>query len=284
LKLEIKKNSKRHEEKKTTSLFFLLFPELHFLLHLLFSVDHVGCGQEWRCEGVGQTDAVGFLKFQTTLLHYACSEGDSSPVIPLLLAHPDIDVNSKDTSERTPFFWACDGRTSCVRELLKDSRVKVNEPDYGGCTPLWGAARYDYLDVIKWWIASGREMDLGKPGDYQTDAIGMAKEQGNSEVVTLLRRFKKKPVKTRHAMKVELGFVDDLAAEMFATVVFVSDGLLQIIDTKTATPAARFFNIAKSLPLELQMVLCHNQVGSAKEIVPGKHSEVAFKELARRLW
>ena len=37
------------------------------------------------------------------------------------------------------------------------------------------------------------------------------------------------------------------------------------------------------LPLELQMVLCFRQVGSTKEIIPGKESEVAFKELARRL-
>jgi len=31
-------------------------------------------------------------------------------------------------------------------------------------------------DVIKWWIASGREMNLGKPGDVdKTDATGASK-------------------------------------------------------------------------------------------------------------
>ena len=84
-------------------------------------------------------------------------------------------------------------------------------------------------------------------------------------------------------MRVELGWYDELAAEMFALVVFVSDGLLQVNDTTTTTPAARFFNIASQLPLELQMVLCFRQVGSAKEIIPGNESEVAFKELAERL-
>ena len=68
---------------------------------------------------------------------------------------------------------------------------------------------------------------------------------------------------------------------MFALVVFVSDGLLEIKDTTTT--AARFFSIARRLPLELQMMLCHRVVGSAKEIISGKDSEVAFKELARRL-
>ena len=53
---------------------------------------------------------------------------------------------------------------------------------------------------------------------------------------------------------------------------------------RTTTPAARFFSIAKRLPLELQMMLCFRQVGSPKEIVPGKESEVAFKELAGKPW
>ena len=162
--------------------------------------------------------------------------------------------------------------------------MKVNEPDNDGYTPLWWAAFNGYLDVIKVWIASGREMDLGKPGDvYLTAAIGVAKQQDKTEVATLLERFKSDAAKTRHAVRVELGFLDDLAAEVFALVVFVSDGLLQINDTTTPSPAARFFSIATRLPLELQIVLCHRQVGSDKEIIPGKDSEVAFKALAGSL-
>ena len=219
----------------------------------------------------------------STLLHHACNRSFRSPVIPLLLAHPDIDVTSKDRYGQTPFFYAGDGRPSCVREMLKDSRVNVNEPDEDGSTSLHLAAYYDHLDVIKWWIASGREMDLGKPGDIdRTDAIGVAKKNGNAEVVALLERFKSDAAKTRHAMRVELGWYDEAAAEVFALAVFVSDGLLQIKDT-TPSPAARFFSIATQLPLELQMVLCHRVVGSGKEIIQGKDSEAAFKSLAWRL-
>jgi len=167
--------------------------------------------------------------------------------------------------------------------MLQDSRVKVNEPDNDGWTPLYGAAYRGHLDVIRRWIVSGREMDLGKSGDHGTDAIGAAKERGKAEVVTLLERFKENPGLTRQQVRVELGLLDELAAEMFALVVFVSDGLLQIKDTTTTTPAARFFSIAARLPLELQMVLCFRQMGSAKEIIPGKESEMAFKELAKRI-
>jgi len=220
-----------------------------------------------------------------TLLHYACRESSRSAVIPLLLAHPGIDVNVKNRYGCTPFLYACaNGRTSCVHEMLKDSRVKVNEPSSDGRTPLWWAARYGHVDVIKLWIAFGREMDLGKYVDF-TDAIAAGNNHGRTAVVALLERFKNDAAKTRHAMRVDLDWHDDLAAEMFALVVFISDGLLQTKATgvKVEAKRTRFFNIARNLPLELQMVLCYRVVGSAKEIIPGKESEVAFKELARSL-
>jgi len=238
---------------------------------------------------------MGLDRGRLTVLHHACCEDHRSAVIPLFLAHPDIDVNLKDEFGRTPFGYACFfGNTSCVRELLKDSRVKVNEKDSDGFTPLHWAAYYGHLDVIEWWIASGREVDLGEPG-FRTDAIRAAKEVvdlwhsfaqngGKTEVVALLERFKSDAAQTRDAMRVKLGLLDELAAEVFAVVVFVSDDLLQVKDTTTPSPAARFFNIARRLPLELQMMLCFRQVGSDKEIIPGKVSEVAFKELAMRLW
>ena len=118
-------------------------------------------------------------------------------------------------------------------------------------------------------------MDLGKPGDFdRMDDIRGAK--------TLLERFKKNPEEIRHQVRVELGLLDDLAAEMFALMVFVSDGLLQVKNT-TPSSAARFFTIVARLPLELQMMLCFRQVRSDREIIPGKESEAAFKELAGKL-
>ena len=140
--------------------------------------------------------------------------------------------------------------------MLKDSRVNPNEPDKDGYPPLWWAVRDGYFGTIKGWIASGREMDLGDSEDVWTDVIGMAKKWGKTEVVSLLERFKGDATQTRHVMRVELGWYDEAAAEMFAVVVFVSDGLLQVKDTTTPSPAVRFFMIARRLPLELQMMLC----------------------------
>jgi len=153
-------------------------------------------------------DVFGWVGESWTPLHAACV-GDYLPtpsIFSLLLAHPDLDVNPKTTSGDTPFLWACrNGRTSCVQLLLKDARVKVNEPDNDGNTPLRWAASKGHLDIIKWWIASGREMDLGQRGNENTNAIGEAKKEKNTEEVSLLERFKENPEKTREQVRRELG-------------------------------------------------------------------------------
>ena len=144
-----------------------------------------------------------------TLLHHACiGRSDSrSPMIPLLLAHPEIDVNVKNRNGSTPFMSACSrGHTSCVRLMLLDSRVMVNEADNSGRTPLW-AAHYSRHDVIGWWIASGREMDLrGEPGNSKTGATLEWERRGERrQVATLLERFKKDAAKTRSEVRKGLG-------------------------------------------------------------------------------
>jgi len=143
-----------------------------------------------------------------TFLHFACMGADSrSAVIPLLLAHPNIEVNSKSKDGETPFYYACYyGQTSSVRLLLKDSRVKVNEPTIDGSTPLKWAASNGRLDTIKWWIALGSDMDLRKFEDVdKSDAIAAAKKRGKTEVVTLLKRFKGDASKIRSEVRKELG-------------------------------------------------------------------------------
>ena len=221
---------------------------------------------------------------QSTPFYQACERGHDA-VLFILLAHPAIDVNQTGFRGISPFGKACSrGHTSCVRLLLKDSRVNVTEPNEDEYTPLWPAACNGYLDVIKWWIASGREMDLEKSEDVdKTDAIGIAKKNVEREIVTLLESFMENAEETRHQVRVEIDWYDEAAAEMFALVVFQCDGLLQIKET-ALTPAARFFNIARSLPLELQMVACYRAVGSARVPIPNRSTEDAFKGLGTKLF
>ena len=216
-------------------------------------------------------------------LHYACQTNRVS-LVALLLAHPCVDVNLENDHRGTPFCYACtNGNTACVRLLPKDPRVIVREmADYGETT-LRLTAFYGELDVLKWWIASGREVDLGEPGNDRTDAIDSAEKENRTDVVTLLKRFKEDPGNIRSELRVELGWYDELAAELFALIVFVSDGLLQTgKEVQVHTPAARFFAIANRLPLELQMVLCRVAAGRPQGNILTKHREPAFKFLAMK--
>ena len=172
-------------------LFLFLFQRHHRISSLVIMLAAVQNGDAKKVAELMRQDP-GFNvnmavdAYRCSTLHYACQGDQRSAVLPLLLAHPDIDVNVKTTYGYTPFSYACDGHTSCVRLLLKDSRVEVNEPER--------------------WMASGREMDLGEPGDiYVTDAIRKAKQRGYAEVVSLLERFKSDAAKTRSEVRKELG-------------------------------------------------------------------------------
>ena len=97
------------------------------------------------------------------------------------------------------------------------------------------------------------------------------------------------PVLTRYELRVKLGVLDALAAEVFALTIFLCDDLLQLkpaIDDDTPNPVSattRFFVIASKLPMELQMILCHRVVGSKQNILR-KDSEAAFKSLVKILF
>jgi len=86
---------------------------------------------------------------------------------------------------------------------------------------------------------------------------------------------------------VKLGLLDELAAEVFALTVFLCDDLLKLkpatATTTTTTTATRFFTVATRLLMELQMVLCRRTVGSMRQNILHKDSEVAFKSLASLL-
>jgi len=232
-----------------------------------------------------------------TVLHWACING-KAPVVTLLLAHPAIEVNPKDFEGFTPFKKACyHGRSACVRVLLKDSRVELGAVSTSTYTPICWAACRGFDDVIKWWVASGRQVDLGEPGNPLTDPVAAVKrtEPGLNArsrarakaLLEMLGRFKEDPEETRAAVRTEIGWYEELAAEVFALVVFVSDGILRLKEggnqPAITPPATRFFTMTSMLPLELQMVLCYRLVGSVKEIIPRLIMEEAFKDQVRSL-
>jgi len=232
-----------------------------------------------------------------TFLH-DCANFGSYEAVKILLAHPNINVNSLNSAGCTPLLLACEsGEVSVVQLLLKDSRVDSALADVKGCSPLWYASYWGNNGTVEVFIASGRDFgDIkNQKGTYWTDgkdytALEIASERNSTKVVCLLERFMANPTQTRLEVRTKLGVLDEFAAELFALTVFLCDDLLQVkpapTSTSTTNPttaaAFRFFTAVKRLPMELQ-ILCHRVVGSAKDSILLKDSEPAFKALARIL-
>lgn len=215
-----------------------------------------------------------------TTLHYACFKNQDQ-VLSLLLAHPGINVNSLGLFNDSPFLVACQARSeACIRLLLKDPRVEVNVASSGGQTPLLLLAQRRCTSMVKCWVASGKPIDLAAIGSPRHER----EDRRNPEVAALFQRLKGNPEQTMHEMRRELGWYDEMAAEGFALVVFLSDGLLDIkSELMSLGAAARFFSMARRLPMELQMILCHRLVGSMGTNIPVEQREAAFGRLAKKV-
>jgi len=236
--------------------------------------NHPNININWGCDS----------RTKLTALHTACDLGRDK-IVPLLLAHSTININANSGVGETPFYKACiHGRVSCVRQMLKDARLIINKPNKVGSTPLWVAAKNGHLQVVKLLIISDREVDLGQPGNKYTDVIGIAKGTGKTEVVLLLEGFRDHPELTRHQLKLEFGMYLEIASDIFALVIFLCDGLLQIKDEDAATSKElRFLKIARALPMELQMILCHRAAGSVEMNISSRDAELGFKRLTQCL-
>jgi hypothetical protein len=214
-----------------------------------------------------------------TPLEMACSAGHSRVVI-LLLNHPIIEINITTVGGSTVFIDALRaGHLGCVEAMFADSRVDINKPCSLGHTALWYAAKDGLHSMIVSWIISGRKMNVEKATNAK-DFSGDRKTKGNT--VLLLQRCQNNLEEVRHELRMEERWYDRTAANLFALIVFLCDGLLEIKITSNIL-FDRFFQIARKLPLDIQMVLCHRVACSMKNNITQKYSEPAFRNLANLL-
>lgn len=169
--------------------------------------------------------------------------------------------------------------------FLSRADLLPNTPDRNGQTALWIACSWNnHLAVVKWWIASGHPLDLkvvGKWGDEIFTPLEIARRYNCMEIVSLLERYRQNPMATRREVCWELGVVTQ-GASLFALVVLCTDDYLKPIETNLGgprKPLAKFFQIAKRLPLEIQMVLCCRTVGSMRNIIRSRDVEIALRTI-----
>jgi len=78
-------------------------------------------------------------------------------LLPLLLAHPRVDVNLQDKYGNTALMIACVGNSiEVVKVLLADSRVNVNLQDKWGKAALMEACTHNYIEIVKQLLADSR--------------------------------------------------------------------------------------------------------------------------------
>ena len=141
----------------------------------------------------------------TAALHHTFGTRNEDLVISkMLLAHPDIDVNIKTAEGDTPFMRMQSVDYVLIgQEFLKDARVNINQlTSEGKSTPCW---RYqiDHI-LLQIMIASGRELEFGKPGDKLSDPFVTA-GQDDEKVISLLESYQKNPDDAVRRAREELG-------------------------------------------------------------------------------
>ncbi|EEH34808.1 ankyrin repeat domain-containing protein [Paracoccidioides lutzii Pb01] len=125
-----------------------------------------------------------------TALHYAVVEGKPD-ILSLLLRHPEIDVNVKDTARFTPLGRAANsGNAGLAQLLLAHKDVDVNQEAFL-TSPLTMAALGGFEDVVKVLLTHGDIVVNGAPASYYS-ALPVAADGGHVGIVKLLLSHKGK--------------------------------------------------------------------------------------------
>jgi len=281
---------------------------------------------------IAQRDAPESFSDFLSILNYACNHFNPR-CLRMLLSFPGTNVNveSGEKDPALPLGWCCsERRLDSLKVLVRDSHTRADIGFLKSPTPLWQASSRSDLRVIEVLIASGKYLNFGARAfsdNCDVDALDLVREdlafmkrdniwvgkvrsqelQKRTQCVELLTAYKTDQETTTAKMRREVGFDDLDCADLFALVVFLCDGLLQLRDAPASSPsstatsseipsvsftakdtppfgnARRFFGIAAKLPLELQMVLCRRAFNLAKDSISPTESGTAFTMLADTL-
>jgi ankyrin repeat protein len=229
----------------------------------------------------------------STLLHIACYNHLNN-AIKALLTNPKIDVNAKDRFNSTALmeFCRCDWSINDVdnndihidtlKLLLTTPNIDLNASCDNYHTVLFFATDNRNREILKYLLAAGAYL-------YDKTNLHLFIDPHKVEGYRLIEYYNKNP-SLLLKYKVEV----DCISKVFASVVLLCDDYFTLKSTFTLKPtfvlkstftseststsestftlksASRFYEIARKLPMDLQMLLCHRLYRSTRQNVNGK--------------
>ena len=126
-------------------------------------------------------------------------------------------------------------------------------------------------------------IDFGGSDGQGRDVLALVCLLEDEELLSLVTILRDDPARARLEAKLGFPLQLELVAELFAVVIFLSDGLLQVktdYQQPSADKMVRFLIISQQLPMELQMLLCHRVFDSNQDNITSIQAETGFKQLA----
>lgn len=223
----------------------------------------------------------------------------------LAFGEDEIGLNVPNVMHLTPLHHAAVlDDPECLEILLADPRIRIPSKvtrDGRHCvTLLWMTHYLGYPRSTEVLLASDFDLEYEDvSARIPSEAFARMRNppQMLAEADTLIRLHLEKPQITRHLCRVKLERPAALAADLFALIVFLDEGLINLtaaddeailLDGRDPCDAEyiqeilalTFFRLSRNLPLELQMVLCLRAFGSGRDIIRTADSEGAFLALA----
>jgi len=134
-----------------------------------------------------------------TALHVAAENGNLEIVE--LLIERGADVNVRDIHGRTPLVVAIAEHQPQIAERLAQEETDVSVRANDGSTLLMAAVRAEDVELVRWAIDRGTELDAVRPEREHATALMMAAGLGNPEIVQLLLTSGADPTVTNHEGK-----------------------------------------------------------------------------------
>jgi ankyrin repeat protein len=124
---------------------------------------------------------------QQTPLHIAIA-ADRAALIPLLLAHPAIDINSKDIGQETPLHYAVRlYKPEIVNTLIRHPHIQLHNTDLYSNTPLHTAASKGFKDLVEILLQAGADESI--VNDKHQTAAQLARAFGHEATADYILQF-----------------------------------------------------------------------------------------------